>query len=357
MKKCISPFCFLASCLFIAACFKSEIHTPPKFEASVSNPVLSPGAPGSWEDLFLWAPQIVRDNDVFYLFYLGGNVSGRMAVGLATSVDGYHFEKFPGNPVLAPDNMGFDAFTVGPGIVLKKDTTWLMYYNAQEIIAFAPGRHAGRATASSPGGPWSRSETPVISSGSRGEWDAGFIVPSSVMVLEDESYMMFYSGGEDIALWDNFYVGMATSADGINWKKYNNPETTEHPFANSDPVMMSGAVGEWDAAFVWMANVTKFPDGFRMYYSGVGVNSRKEIKAIGYASSKDGVHWQKYFGNPVFISDQDPFINSSGKKGYMENPSLLYEDTICYMYYECGPFGLETSYIGLATARPHGIKR
>ena len=113
-----------------------------------------------------------------------------------------------------------------------------MYYNAQDLVTFAPGHYAGRATATSLTGPWIKSEKPVISSGHAGEWDAGFIIPSSVLNLDDGSYVMFYSGGEDIPLFDNFYVGMATSTDGIKWKKYNDPATIDHPYAESDPVLM-----------------------------------------------------------------------------------------------------------------------
>jgi hypothetical protein len=337
--------------LLLSACRHDNNQIPLKFKAYEHNPILSPGEPGTWDELFLWTPQIVLYDDVFYLFYLGGNVSGRMAIGIATSNDGFHFTKFSGNPVLSPDDKGFDSFTVGPGIVLKSDSTWLMYYNAQDLATFAPGHCAGRATAASMTGPWIKSETPVISSGGTGEWDAGFIIPSTVLKLENGSYMMFYSGGEDLALWDDFYTGMATSSDGINWKKYNDPNTTQHPYAESDPVLMTGRNGEWDGAFIWMANVTKFPGGFRMYYSATDVNIRKELKAIGYATSKDGIHWEKYPGNPVYQSKQDPFAKSHGIIGYMENPSILDLDTLCLLYYECGPFQIETSYICIAVGR------
>jgi hypothetical protein len=87
-----------------------------------------------------------------------------------------------------------------------------------------------------------------------------------------------------------------------------------------------------------------------MYYSGSAVNNREGLKAIGYATSRDGIRWEKYPGNPVYRSENDPFILSQGKTGYMENPNLLYLDTVCYMYYECGPFQVERSFIGLATA-------
>jgi len=350
MKNSIFSLILSLTILVISGCKQDNTPTPLKFNAYEHNPILSPGQSGTWDDLFLWTPQIVLYEDVFYLYYLGGNKSGRMAVGFATSPDGFHFTKFAGNPVMTPDDTGFDAYTVGPGIIVRSDSAWLMYYNAQDLVTFAPGRYVGRATSATLNGPWLRSETPVISSGHSGEWDAGFIIPSAVLIMEDGSFMMFYTGGIDLGLWDDFYVGMATSQDGINWKKYNEPGTTQHPFEESDPVLMTGNNGEWDGAFVWMANVTQHHEGFRMYYTATGVNNRKAIKGIGYATSKDGIHWEKYTENPVYHSSQDPFAKSQGIYGYMENPSLVYLDTICLMFYDCGPIEIEASYIGMATA-------
>jgi len=337
--------------VLLTGCREGVPEKPLKFTAYKNNPVLSPGEAGSWDELFLWTPQIVRDENKFYLFYLGGNVSGRMAVGFATSEDGFHFKKFAGNPVLSPDNKGFDAFTVGPGMVVKDDSLWRMYFNAQELVNFAPGRHIGRASSKSLEGPWIKEEQPVLASGEAGEWDAGFILPSTVLKLENGTFIMFYSGGLEITLFDDFFVGMATSKDGKKWKKYNNPETTGHPFAESDPVLTSGKDGEWDDAFVWMANVTKTTEGFSMYYSASAEHSRKEFKNIGFASSADGIHWKKYRNNPVYLSENDPFIHSQRNVGYMENPSLLYLDTLCLMFYECGHQQLDKSFLAVATAQ------
>lgn len=336
--------------ILLAGCRDNNSPVPLKFTAYEHNPILIPGEPGAWDDLFLWIPQVVHYDSVFYLFYLGGNVSGRMAVGLAISKDGLHFIKHNNNPVLAPDEEGFGSYTVGPGIVLQRDSAWWMYYNAQNIAAFAPGRAVGRAIATSLTGPWVKDKMPVISSGSKGEWDAGFIIPTSVLTLSDGTLMMFYSGGEDIAFFNNFYLGMATSPDGIIWTKYNDPLTTQHPFAGSDPVLMTGNKGEWDGAFIWMANVTVGKNGFRMYYSGSSSNQRTGMKSMGYAESRDGIHWEKYDGNPVYSIEKKTEPVNHDDVAFMENPALIYLDTICFMYYEYGDSQVETSRIGMAKA-------
>lgn len=340
---------FLA--LLEPSCRQDRLPEPPEFHAYEGNPILSPGEPGSWDNLFVWTPRVIVHEGTYYMYYLGGNVSGRMAIGLAESKDGIRFAKVSHNPVLSPDDEGFDAYTVGPGIVIQSDSGWLMYYNAQELRSFAPGRYAGRATAPSPEGPWKRSNLPVLTSGITGEWDAGFIIPSSVIRMDDGGFMMFYSGGNDLSKFQDFYIGMATSADGITWTKYNDPLTTQHPFSESDPVMMPGKDGEWDDCFLWMPYVTRNADGYHMYYGASDENRRERLQAMGYATSEDGLHWTRYPGNPVYSVQDDPFIIQHSKAGYMENPCVLCQDSLCFMYYEFGLSQIEKSYIGTAVAK------
>ena len=112
--------------LLITACQQNDSPSPPEFKAYQHNPVLDHGSPGSWDDQFIIAPCIVLNDNVFYMFYLGCNRTGVTAVGLATSNDGFHFEKFAGNPVVSPDKNGFDAFGVGVVSVIKDDSVILL---------------------------------------------------------------------------------------------------------------------------------------------------------------------------------------------------------------------------------------
>ena len=197
-------------------------------------------------------------------------------MGFATSVDGYHFTKYRGNPILEGDKKGFDAFGVAQAQVLKADTGWILYFNAREIAGFSSVPSFGRATAPSLYGHWTKSKIPVLTAGKPCKWDSDFTYPGTVMKLEDNSYIMYYSGGEDIASQKNFYTGLATSKDGLIWKKQNNPSSQQHPFADSDPVLMTGNPGEWDANILLSCMVLKYPEGFGMYYScgaiGYGLN-------------------------------------------------------------------------------------
>ena len=348
MNKILFILIFLI--LAQSGCRQDTTTTPPEFAGYRNNLILSPGDSGSWDDLSVSVPQIIKYDNMFYLFYMGYGTSVRMAVGLAISNDGVSFMKFAGNPVLAPDDSGLDAFTSGPGRILIDDSVWVMYYNGQELAGFSPGRSVGRATASVPTGPWKRNETPVLSSGSKGEWDAGFIIPCSMLKLNNSRYSMYFLGGTEITSWRDFYIGLATSEDGINWKKYNDPSTTQHPFAESDPVLKNGNTGDWDEAYLWIADVTHSPEGFRMYYTGAGLEAYDNELAIGYAESKDGIHWKKYSRNPVYRAKDDPGLKRAGSGQTVENPSQFLLDTITLLYYDYGSSINEKSRIGLATA-------
>jgi predicted GH43/DUF377 family glycosyl hydrolase len=337
---------FLLILLLITACRQNDTPSPPEFKAFERNPILETGAPGSWDDQFIVAPCIVMNDKLFYMFYLGCNTTGITAVGLAISDDGFHFEKFAGNPVVSHDNTGFDAFGIGEVTVIRDDSIWVMYYNGRETAGYGPGPSFGRATAKSLTGPWQRSEMPVLETGRKGEWDAGFIISASVLRQEDGRWLMYYFA-EDKPV----YTGMATSNDGIRWNKYNDPATTQHPFAESDPVLMIGNKGDWDDNWVGVSTVFKNSNGFEMYYSGRTIYENIERIALGHATSRDGIQWEKYQGNPFYDVKKDPFLMSIGQDStVIESPSVIFKGNTGFMYYD---YGTVTGKIGLATARVH----
>ncbi|MBC8319881.1 MAG: hypothetical protein H8E34_04085 [Bacteroidetes bacterium] len=354
MKKLILNLILSLFVLSLPGCKQDISPSPMKFKAYEHNPIINPGAPGSWDELSPSVPNIVWSDSIFYLFYMGWNTSGRIAIGLASSDDGFHFTKFEGNPIISPDSKGFDAFAVAAPIVMKDYSLWIMYYNALETADYAPGPSITMASATQPTGPWSKKETAVLTSGSKGEWDAGFVIASSVIKLENNSYIMYYTGGKDFFELKDFNIGMATSKDGEHWKKYNDPATKVHPYAESDPVFMAGKAGDWDGSYVWMPKVARFSEGYNMYYTGIKVSKKKVYGATGYAFSKDGIRWERYTGNPVYNVEDDPCINSPADEAIIENPSFYYMDTLCFMFYS---YGTEGQGIGLATAKvPVGYK-
>jgi predicted GH43/DUF377 family glycosyl hydrolase len=331
-------------------CFPRRLWTadrrPLKFQAYENNPILGPGEPGEWDALSSNTPDVVYHDGVYYLFYTGSKIVGNMSVGLAISSDGYHFTKYTDNPVFRPSKNGFDAYAVGATRILKVDSLWWMFYNAMEFAGFSPGPYIGRAMAYHPTGTWIRHNAPVLTSGRQGEWDDGFIIPCSVLVLDDGSYMMYYTGGKEYHTFKDFYLGIATSRDGISWEKYNDPATIEPPFKDSDPVIFPGKGNEWDNSMIWISDIKKNSEGYKMYYTGIKENEMVFNTSIGFAFSEDGIHWNKYPGNPVFTAKDDPISLSLNDQTCIENPLMLNVGKHCFMYYD---YGGPVESIGVAT--------
>ncbi|MEZ5195153.1 MAG: hypothetical protein R2764_01745 [Bacteroidales bacterium] len=347
MKKPIFNLILSLIILVLSGCKHDNSPPPLKFTAYTHNPILTPGDSGSWDELMVLAPQVYRHDSLFYLFYTASNIVGKAAVGLSTSKDGFHFEKYTGNPILASDGSGYDAYLVAGAILLQHDTGWVMYFGAGELARYGPGQSVGRAIAPEIKGPWIKDEKPLLTTCSMGEWDAGFIFPGSIVELNDGSYHMYYTGGGDFLGENITHTGMAFSGDGVYWKKYNDPTTGLHPFLESDPVLTAGNKKDWDSHGTWMAFVYNTPEGFNMYYTGTTYIGTLDIGSIGFATSIDGIHWTKYPNNPVYSVKDDPFVANISKQAIIEGSWLVFRDTVCYMYYD---YGVVVGKIGVATA-------
>jgi len=341
MKKLIFNLILSLIILSISGCKQDNAPVPLKFKGYEGNPVLVPGEPGSWDDMYVINAFEIKDEGTVYLFYTAYSQKGTRSLGVATSTDGKHFIKFESNPILVGDKMGFDAFGVAQAHILREDSLWVLYYNGREIAGFSSGPFIGRATSKSLKGPWIRREYPVLTTGRRGEWDSDFVYLGPVLKTNDGTYKMYYAAGDDLISQYNFYIGLATSSDGIHWKKYNDPTTVDHPFADSDPVLMTGKPGEWDDGSVLTGTILEHPYGFEMYYAGAKIfkspGEVNQVESIGYASSPDGIHWKKYRKNPIYRLEDDPLsIKFEKYSAVIQGPKLLFMDSQCFMYYDYG---------------------
>jgi hypothetical protein len=294
------------------------------------NPVLDKGPAGAWDDGIVFVPHVVYKDGLFHLFYNGIRSKPPVAIGYATSPDGFTFTKSE-NPILTGSGTGIDAFQVSGGTPLLVGDTWVLYYSARSAPGPGPGAVIGRATALNPTGPWTRDTTPVLTTGSPGEWDSGFVAPSAV-IATDEGYFMYYTAGMQFGVPPQL-IGMATSPDGITWAKYHNPDITTHPYAESTPVFLPGPPGSWDSRSVSFPSVLKTADGWEMFYTGITDIPICCDHQVGYAISHDGIHWKKYRGNPVLAEPMDPLAQSTR---YMEVPAVAVKGSVYFMYYDYG---------------------
>ena len=170
---------------------------------------------------------------------------------------------------------------------------------------------------------------PIFNIGAAGSWDDHRAGITSV-IKSNNLYEAWYSGTDETGIGE---IGYATSSDGINWNKYQN-----------NPVLGPGNSGEWDANNLDYACVLKINGEYKMWYKAEDDNSSR----IGYATSSDGIAWQKYNGNPVLN------LGSQGEWDQNEvlHPSVVYDGNVYHMWYNGCKENIQQT--GYATS-PDGI--
>lgn len=89
------------------------------------------------------------------------------------------------------------------------------------------------------------------------------------------------------------------------------------PYENN-PVFSGTNSDTWDRQIRERGYILKEDNLYRMWYSGY--NGGDTIaKYLGYATSKDGIDWERYSGNPVFDEKwtEDMFVLKNGETWYM----------------------------------------
>jgi len=102
---------------------------------TLHNPILVPGASGSWDGYWAADPRVLFHEGVYYMWYTGADAMfSHMQLGLATSTDGVtNWIKHPDNPVLRPSPGEWDGGGVECGIVLVRGDTLYMWYDGSPI--------------------------------------------------------------------------------------------------------------------------------------------------------------------------------------------------------------------------------
>ena len=183
---------------------------------------------------------------------------------------------------------------------------------------------------------WEARDQPVLPHGTPGDWDAHDALNPSI-VRRDGVYFNFYSG-YDGRLWR---TGLATSNDGLHWKKEGVVLAPEAQAGEGDyiaangsallhngefwywyqagpkqtprlglarsadgrhwrkehfPILDFGPRGSWDERAIADPYVLELRDYFYLFYLG---QDRAGRQRLGVARSHDGEHWQKLRTNPI----------------------------------------------------------
>lgn len=231
---------------------------------SAEGPALE-GSAAAWESDGVVYAGVVRDGTGYRMTYAGVQGCCGTSVGVATSEDGLHWVKYAGNPVLIPTPGAWDRDLIGSAKVLLRDgSAYRLYYEG-----IADGiHHTGLAT-STDGFHWQKvGEAPVLPAGPAGSWDELGAVAGSVFT-RGGLYYMIYTGAQ--TGYAQQAVGLAISNDGVVWQKY-----------AGNPVFLGAATSAWDWT-LGHASALLRGDDLRLWYSGYTIGSQW---SIGTATSK-----------------------------------------------------------------------
>jgi len=180
------------------------------------------------------------------------------------------------NPILEglPDSWYEDIVVVK---VIYEDNTFKMWFCGTEE-AWSEDHQIGYAE-SNDGLEWEVHEDPVIPAGANGSWNKSKW-PNTIMRINDTLKMWYTASADNFNL--DYTMGYAWSVEEHIW----NLDTV--------PILEPGESGSWEDFCVY--NPTVHFDGsmYHMWYNGsnggVGFNDPDQI---GYATSADGIHWDK----------------------------------------------------------------
>lgn len=196
----------------------------------------------------LYAPEIVEQSGVFYLFYsaivAGGARDARNAIGLATAsaITGTYTDT--GSAVL---DIGAASSPTGRRVgepsVIYHGGQWIMAFMGEDDdVPYAESEKVFIATAPVATGPWTvaNSGNPVIDFGAAATWDDSLVADPS-LIYADGYYWIMYAGAPDSTSSTKLEQGLAyaTSPTGT-WTKY-----------QGNPIISPGDAGTWDDVYVW----------------------------------------------------------------------------------------------------------
>jgi len=198
-----------------------ERLTVRRFE---TEPVLSLGEPGTFDDCGVMPSWLVSDGDVQRMYYIGWNVPTtvpyRLAIGMAISDDGgTTFRRFSPGPIV--DRSTREPFFVTTPCVLKENGTWRMWYVSctawrQISDRWEPAYHVKYAE-SHDGIIWDVTGISCIDAGD------DYAIARPCVFRNGSGYAMLYSirslTGYRSAPEQAYRLGYAESEDGIRWKR------------------------------------------------------------------------------------------------------------------------------------------
>ncbi|MBI2029095.1 hypothetical protein HYT02_01630 [Candidatus Gottesmanbacteria bacterium] len=280
------------------------------WEKYENNPVLYSSSSGEWDSEGILLPFAIYDEGKFKLWYSGFD-GFTTRIGYAWSDDGITWAYDENNPVLSP-NLTTEIHYSDPSVI-HNDSGYIMWLTVQKN----DGSYVIKISNSVDEISWTN---PIEININQTWQSSGTFVQPSVIKLGD-NYLMWYSAQQN-GVWK---IGYATSENGTDWTNYANPvlESTK----------------PWEGTNLGSGKVIFRDNVYEIYYHA------GDPPSIGYATSGDGIEWNKTEDNLIITAEVGKFDSQR-----VLSPSIVYSDNLLndYLFYT-GNNGTDWS-IGLATS-------
>jgi hypothetical protein len=267
----------------------SSADFPPEmvsFTPYENNPVFTGTGTDTWDRKIRERGYILHEDGIYKMWYTGykDKDTDPKYLGYATSDDGIHWVRYPGNPI-------FDKKWTEDVFVMKYEDTYYMYAEGKNDVA--------HLLTSSDGINWEEQGD------LRMHMQNGDSIPgpygTPTLWIENGHWYLFYERNDN-GIW------LAESKDHITWTNL-----------QDDPVIKKGPE-PYDAGALAANQVVKFQGKYYLYYHGstnpdwMDPNSNA-LWTSNVAMSEDLFHWTKYPGNPIVEGDHSsPILVNDGNQ-------------------------------------------
>lgn len=253
---------------------------PQSWKRDVTQPIVSLGKPGEFDDRHLFAPCVALEKGRYRLWYSGsrGVVAKRVfSLGLAFGKDGRKFAKHNSNPVFRFGDGKHSVLTATllrkpDGAVLRENGKLRMWFSSTHF-AGGTGKHTLHESSSRDGIKWDAPSKPQLE---------GVYAPT--IIKDGKRYRMWFT---DVS-GKTWVISQAESLDGRAWK------VTHRGVVKIDQ--------KWEMSRLFYPTVLKI-DGVYLLWYGSYWSAKRSKTALGFAVSTDGLSWKKHPSNPVFRPD------------------------------------------------------
>jgi hypothetical protein len=170
---------------------------------------------------------------------------------------------------------------------------------------------------------------PIIATGPVGSYDEEWLIAPEPVRLSATVVRIYYSGKRATQEFfkQAWSLAYAQSEDnGLTWKK-----------SAANPILTTGDE-TWESGAVGFCSIENSPAGWKMWYLGT---DEAAIKQVGYATSSDGITWQRHRQNPIIaVTPGNPWEAKAIAVPRVIRDGKLYK--VWYCSYGAGNLGGKT---------------